>query len=98
MIGGDEGAAAGELKRRGPGSADDARAGGKLQRAGAIAAGGQLERGATTCGFVDGRLQYRSLIDGAAGDEAEVGPGSRARAPLLGAHPRLRLQQQSPRP
>ena len=90
VIGGDEGAAACELKRRGACGSDDARPGRKLQRADAIAAGGQLEGSAAACGFIDRRLQYRRLLDGAARREAEVGPGSQA-------HPRLGRARTRPR-
>ncbi len=72
VVGGDEGAAAGELQRRGAGGADDARARTQLQRADAVAAGGQLERRPAAGGGVECGLQHRALIDGAAGDEVQA--------------------------
>ena len=78
-VGGDEGAAAGELQRRGAGGADEAGARAQLQRADAIAAGGQLERRPAAGGSVERGLQHRSLIDGAAGDEVGRRIGLRAR-------------------
>ena len=80
VVGGDEGAAAGELQRRGAGGADNARARTQLQRADAVAAGGQLERRAAVGGGVERGLQHRALIDGAAGNEV------RAAASAVRAH------------
>ena len=60
MVGGDEGAAAGELQRRGAGGADETRAGAQLQGADAIAPGGQLERRPAAGGFVERGLQHRA--------------------------------------
>ena len=80
MVGGDEGAAAGELQRRGAGGADEAGARAQLQRADAIAPGGQLERRPAAGGGVERGLQHRSLIDGAAGDEVRGWPSACARA------------------
>ena len=79
LVGGDEGAAAGELQRRGAGGADEAGARAQLQRADAVAPGGQLERRTAAGGGVERGLQHRSLIDGAARDEVQRRIGLRAR-------------------
>ena len=79
LVGGDKGAAAGELQRRRASGADETGARAQLQRADAIASGGQLERRPAAGGSVERGLQHRALIDGAAGDEVEAA-SARARA------------------